>query len=269
MTAEVGSVGATLLAPPEIIQLWDASVVVRATTDAGRFYLKCSADIFRSEAMVTAALAARSPDLLPDVIAVDERRGWLLMADFGDRTLGDEPPDQWHRALPAYAALQQDWLDRAAQLTELGAWSRPVTGLADRVAATGDDDFLMAKLEPELRERWLAAAPTLAEQCRRLSAIGAPATLVHGDLHPWNVTADQVGMRFFDWTDAAVSHPFIDLATFIPRCDDPSLRRQMWEVYIDSWRDHLTAAEIDDAARIALVVGMLTSSKPIACWCRP
>ena len=206
---------------------------------------------------MTAALAAQSPGLLPEVIGVDERRGWLLMADFGDRTLGDNPPGQWHRALPTYAALQQVWLDRASHLTELGARNRPLTELADRVAATGDDDVLMAKLDPELRERWLAAAPTLAEQCRRLSAIGPPDTLVHGDLHPWNVTADHVGMRFFDWTDAAVSHPFVDLATFIPRSDDPSLRRQMWDAYIDSWRDHLTAAELDEAARLALVVGML------------
>ena len=257
LTAEVGRIGATLTAPAEIVQLWDASVVVRATTDAGRLYLKCSAEIFRSEAVVTAALAARSPDLLPEVVAIDEQRGWLLLADFGDRTLGDDPPDQWHRALPTHAALQQDWLGRAAELIELGARNRPMTEVADRVAATGDDDVLMAKLEPEVRERWLAATPTLADQCRRLAAIGPGAALVHGDLHPWNVTADHAGMRFFDWTDAAVSHPFVDLATFVPRCDDPSLRRQMWEAYIDSWRDYLTAAERDEAARLALVVGML------------
>jgi hypothetical protein len=257
MTSEVESVGRTLTAPVEIVQLWDPSVVVRAITDGGRFYLKCSADIFRSEAAVTAALAAQSPDLLPDVIAVDERRGWLLMADFGDRTLGDDPPDQWHRALPTYAALQQDWLDRVADLTALGARDRPLTELADRVAATGDDDLLMAKLEPDLRKRWLAAAPTLAEYCRRLASIGPAATLVHGDLHPWNVATDSVGMRFFDWTDAAVSHPFVDLAAFIPRCDDPALRGQMWEAYISSWRGHLAPAELEEAARLALVVGML------------
>jgi hypothetical protein len=257
MAAEVESLGATLTAPTEIVQLWDPSVVVRATTDAGRFYLKCSADIFRSEAAVTAALAVQSPDLLPDVIAVDERRGWLLMADFGGRTLGDDPPDQWHRALPTYAALQQDWLDRAADLTALGARVRPLTELADRVAATGGDDRLMTKLEPDLRKRWLAATPALAEYCRRLASIGPTATLVHGDLHPWNVTTDAVGMRFFDWTDAAVSHPFVDLATFIPRSDDPALRGQMWEAYISSWRGHLAPAELEEAARLALVVGML------------
>jgi Phosphotransferase enzyme family len=265
MTAEVESVGGTLTDPTEIVQLWDPSVVVRATTDAGRFYLKCSADIFASEAAVTAALAAHSPDLLPDVIAVDEQRGWLLMADFGDRTLGDDPPDQWHRALPTYAALQQDWLDRGAQLTELGARDRPLTDLADRVAATADDDLLMAMLEPDLRERWLAAAPTLAECCRRLGSLGPGATLVHGDLHPWNVATDFVGMRFFDWTDAAVSHPFVDLATFIPRCDDPALRGQMWDAYISSWRGHLASAELEEAASLALVVGMLYQLETYRC----
>jgi hypothetical protein len=257
MAAELARIGATVSAPAEIVQLWDVSVVVRATTDAGRFYLKCSADIFRSEAVVTSALAAHSPQLFPEVVAVDEERAWLLMADLGDGTLGDSPPDQWHRALPTYATLQQDWLDRSARLTELGALDRPLSALADQVADSRDDDVLMAKLEPELRARWQEAAPIVAEDCRRLSAIGPPATLVHGDLHPWNATAGQGGMRFFDWTDAAVSHPFIDLATFIPRCDDPTLRRQMWDEYLDSWRDHLTAADLDEAGRLALVVGML------------
>jgi aminoglycoside phosphotransferase (APT) family kinase protein len=39
------------------------------------------------------------------------------------------------------------------------------------------------------------------------------ASLVHGDLHLGNVAKGPGGPLIFDWTDACVAHPFLDLAT--------------------------------------------------------
>ncbi|HET7072010.1 MAG TPA: phosphotransferase [Nocardioides sp.] len=67
----------------------------------------------------------------------------------------------------------------------------------------------------------------MVDSCRRLDAIGPGPTLVHGDFHPWNITFGPDATRVFDWTDAAVSHPFVDLATFVFRTRDLSVRRRL------------------------------------------
>jgi hypothetical protein len=58
-----------------------------------------------------------------------------------------------------------------------------------------------------------AAVPGLRAACAELAGHDVPASLVHGDLHLANVARGPRGYRFFDWTDACVAHPFLDLST--------------------------------------------------------
>ena len=88
------------------------------------------------------------------------------------------------------------------------------------------DTALLERMPAELRERWLATSPALVESCLRLDAIGPGPSLVHGDFHPWNVVYGPGTTRVFDWSDAAVSHPFVDLATYVFRTEDISMRRR-------------------------------------------
>ncbi len=113
-------------------------------------------------------------------------------------------------------------------------------------------------MPPDLRERWLATAPTLVESCRRLDEIGPGPTLVHGDFHPWNVAFGPGGTtRVFDWTDAAVSHPFVDLATYVFRTQDVAVRRRLVDAYVDAWSTEGSEASLREAAALGLVVGAL------------
>jgi aminoglycoside phosphotransferase (APT) family kinase protein len=48
-----------------------------------------------------------------------------------------------------------------------------------------------------------------------LATYAVPPSLVHGDLHLGNVALGPRGHLFFDWTDAGVAHPFLDLLTFV------------------------------------------------------
>ena len=116
---------------------------------------------------------------------------------------------------------------------------------------------LMDRLSPELRERWLATAPSMANSCRRLHELGPGPTLVHGDFHPWNVAFGPGVRCVFDWTDAAVSHPFVDLATYVLRTDDSAVRRRLIDAYVESWSGLHSDAALREAADIALVVGSL------------
>ena len=143
--------------------------------------------LFRREAAATQALAERMPDLVPEVIAVDEPQGWMLMRDLGAAELGDQDESLWHEGLVAHAGIQRSWLGRTDELVGLGLPVRSLTDLAAQVEEMSEDTVLLERMSAELRERWLATAPTLVESCRRLDEIGPGPTLVHGDLHPWNV----------------------------------------------------------------------------------
>jgi hypothetical protein len=52
------------------------------------------------EPAVIDALARRWPRNVPAVVAADHQRGWMLMRDFGERSLDGEPIARWQAAQP-------------------------------------------------------------------------------------------------------------------------------------------------------------------------
>ena len=242
---------------PRIHHLWGVSVVLASASPAGTAFLKCSSDRFRHEARVTQALAVRSPGYFPDVLAIEPERGWLLMRDLAAPELGDQPESTWVLGLDALAGLQQLWVGRTDDLFAAGAESRPLCQLAEWVDSTVQNAELMDRLGPDMRGDWLESARAMVDACTTLDRIGPGASLTHGDFHPWNVVAGQNGTRIFDWTDAAVAHPFLDLVTYVMRTDDVALRRRLLQRYLQLWSDYFPPDDLQAAGRLALVVGAL------------
>ena len=89
---------------PRQHQLWGISVVLRATSADGDVFFKCSSEAFRHEAVATQALAGMMPELVPEVIAVDGARGWMLMRDLGAAELGEQDESLWFEGVVAHAA---------------------------------------------------------------------------------------------------------------------------------------------------------------------
>lgn len=257
MTARMASLGFPATAPPRVIYLWGISIVLRAESAAGAMFLKCSAPIFDQEAAVTAVLAQVTPDLVTRVAAVEPDEGWLLMYDHGGVELGEGPPDRWAVGLDLLATIQQTWMVRTGELAAAGAAIRPIAELAETAQRLGTHDAVAAQLSADERLAWESAVPAFVAACRRLDQLGPPETLVHGDFHPWNVTDDPTGPRVFDWTDAAISHPFTDLAVYATRPDDVALRRAMRDAYLARWAEQLDAAALTEAGDLAIVVGTL------------
>ncbi len=183
------------------------------------FYLKACSPVFPTEAAITRILAASNPDLLPIVVATDDAENWLLMGDLGKTFLGDGAVAGWPAGLRAQAAIQRRWLGRTDELARAGFERRGLAALASQISALPELP-LLAPMKPESRRRLEAAIPRLIEACERLSAIGPAETIVHGDLHPWNI-ADVDGRSIvFDWSDSCIGHPFLDLATYVGRTRD-------------------------------------------------
>ena len=257
MLDQMEAAGQPAIGTPRPHQLWGPSVVLRAPSTDGDVFFKCSAEIFRNEAVATQALSTRVPELVPEVIAVDDARGWLLMRDLDARELGDQDQSLWHEGVVAHAVIQQSWLGRTDELVALGLPVRSLTDLASQTEALAEDDEVLKRMTADVRRRWRATAPTMADSCRRLDEIGPEPTLVHGDLHPWNVAFGPASTRVFDWTDAAVSHPFVDLVTYVSRTEDIALRRRLIDAYVGAWSAMYPEEALRDAAALAPVVGAL------------
>lgn len=189
------------------------STVLRVPLAKSVAWFKACSSLQAFEPPLTAELSARWPDRVPEVLAFDDNRGWLLMADAGVRIgeLGNRP-EYWIRILPLYAELQRGEVAHTPEHLGRGVPDLRVETLPARYyellgqdPALGSDD----------REKLRAFGPRFHRLCGELSSQPIPETIQHDDLHMNNVYAQGQRLRVLDWGDSSVSHPFGSLvATF-------------------------------------------------------
>jgi hypothetical protein len=232
--------------------------LVLRTPAAGRdVYLKCPAPIFHAEASITRALAARTPGWVPDVLDVEPAEGCLLMADLGNRQLGNEPEAAWADGIRRLGELQHAWVGHGDELIAAGAQHRPIAMLRDAVPGLLEVDRFGERLDADLLERWPAEAARLVDACRELEDMGLPEALIHGDAHPWNVAVTPGGLVVFDWSDGAIGPSFVDLAVYFFRTKDVMVRRALRDAYLDAWAGATSRDRLERAAELAMGVGAL------------
>jgi hypothetical protein len=212
------------------------------------FWFKECAPVQGFEPALTAALYERWPDLIPEVVAHDVERRWLLLADGGTslRALGN-PLDAWLTILPRYAELQRGEAAHAEQHLRAGVPDLRVDALPARY-----EERLLATELP-LHDDELAKlrefAPRFAELCDALTAFGVAPSVQHDDLHDANVFVAADEYRVIDWGDASISHPFATLvvafrvfaATNGLRPDDVWFAR-LRDAYLEPWGQGLVEA---------------------------
>jgi hypothetical protein len=199
----------------------------RLVSADGPVYLKAASPASGYEAALLPALTAVVPDQLPAVLATDPASGYLLLADAGP-VLGllsdDAEPTgvrDWEALLTGFAQLQRKVAPLADRLVDLGVPDERLDRVPDLLAdlLAGSPNLAATAAEPALtageRARLHALRPRWSAAAAELGALGLPASIQHGDLHPSNVTLGPDGrMRFIDFGDASVAHPFTTL--FVP-----------------------------------------------------
>jgi hypothetical protein len=186
-----------------------ATVLHVPLADGGAWFKAC-APVQSFEPRLSALLAARWPGRVGEVIAFDEERAWLLLADAGRPigSFGGNPPEPWARILPSYAELQQGEAEHRDNHLAHGVPDLRVARLPERY-----DDLLRHELPLESAEvdALRAFAPRFAELCNELASREIPETIQHDDLHMANVYVRGDELRVLDWGDSSISHPFASL----------------------------------------------------------
>ncbi|HEX5165103.1 MAG TPA: phosphotransferase, partial [Thermomicrobiales bacterium] len=254
------------------------SSVLRVPASDGLVYCKACMAGLEDETRLTAALAEWRPDLMPEVLAIDGRRGWMLTQDAGPmlRTITRaEPPNlaPWLGILPRYAELQIELAPRAGELLALGAPDHRPGLLADLLTLMLDDDEALRIGPPEGLtddevEHLRALVPGVAALSAELAGYGIADSLDHGDFHDGNVFIGGGRLTLADWGDCRVTHPFFTLgitlraaAHFAGIADDAPPILAMRDAYLEPWQAVAPRADLVRAFALAYQLSHISSAR--------
>lgn len=256
------------------------ATVLSAPTSGGTVWMKAAGPATAFEIGLYELLGATPPEGVLVPLAIDAERAWMLLPDggapLGERCSGAELVEVFAGALARYGRLQRALAPHAERMLELGiADMRPavlprrleeaVVAVGVRVeAAGGDEDDRRAV------ERAAGMGEQVAAWCEELADAPGAISVDHNDLHPWNVLdggggGPGVDVRFFDWGDAVVAHPFASMLvplTFMQahalKCapSDPRLTR-LRDAYLGAFDDLAPHAELVATLELACRVGKI------------
>ena len=199
------------------------STVLHVPTDQGKLFFKATAQETIHEAALTQSLARWFPDCMPEFIAVDAGRGWMLMRDGGEQLRASIRPTKdiapWKPVIKRYAEVQ---IGLAAHVTELLSLRIPdhrlsvLPALFSQLLAD-ESNFMIDQEKGLTSAEWQDVkdkASVFEHICAKLTAYGIPESLNHGDFHDGNILLKDGHITFFDWGDGDVTHPFVSLRTF-------------------------------------------------------
>jgi hypothetical protein len=254
----------TRTGPPAQVRVWGLSNVLRVPTADGTVYFKAHAHSSTLPPATLPLLFAHEPRLLtslegavPRPLAIDEKRVWMLLPDLGAPLADQTDIALWIEAVQSHARLQRSYVGRADHLLDISCVDRRLAVLDAEVDQLLGDNPGTAWLEPHERDELAARRTEMRTAIAELAAIGVPETLLHADLHPRNIAVRDGQVLAFDWTDAAVSHPFMDLVTFVEKRSPLSMDDRVRDAYLAEWMEYAPMADLRRALELANKLGAL------------
>ncbi|MGZ0151469.1 aminoglycoside phosphotransferase family protein [Kribbella sp. WER1] len=249
------------------VKTWGLSNVLRIPTADGDVYFKAlsqaSTDpdalpfLFAHEPRFLQRASADRPGEIPAPIAIDEERAWLLLPDVGTPLGRETDVSVWIDAVRNHARLQRSYAREPERLLEYGCSDRRLAVLATELDLLLEPNKLTQRLAPEDLAKLPDRAKQLHAAIDELAEIGIPETLLHGDLHPRNVAVRDGKVLAFDWTDAALAHPFLDLVTFVEERSPLSSDARVRDAYLAEWEEYATPPDLRRALHLAEELGTL------------
>jgi fructosamine-3-kinase len=240
-------------APTEVVQMWSLSAVLKVACDGEVVYVKASCEHFRAEARTTEVIAGWRAGAVPDVLAAEADRGWLMMAPLPE-SVSDDAGDSVVAAAESLALLQLQSVPRRRELPDCP--DRTLARTWATFAPLVDTSLERDELSPAELTTVRTALPRLASVVEELDGCRLPSALTHGDLHGGNVAWDGRNAVLFDWSDSCWSHPILDLYHLTAHVPE-DVRARAVEAYRQVWCAAFPDAEIDRALELAPTVDLM------------
>jgi len=265
--AQIAAQGWQLTGVVELRRKWCITCVMCAPTNIGDIYFKAVPPTFAREIAITRFLSERYPDHVPSIVAYHEAERWILLRDFGGQLLGESKEiAHWERAVREFAALQIDMMGQVDALFERGALDYRLEVLGDKLDALLVDDTVLRpnyQITAEEIERVRSLTPRIKALIDELRAYAIPSTITHSDFHPWNSALQDGRTIFFDWTDASVGQPFLDIGYFFERVsqeiftDAPQTVGHLQSLYLQALTAVAPLETLEKALTLGEGMGML------------
>jgi hypothetical protein len=266
--ARLREAGAIPQSAPDQLRSWERSFLMRIHTDIGNYYFKAAPAVFRHEPQLMKWLRDQFRSSIPEVVAIDTDRHWLLLREVEGVT---EPLEEvrdeklWAEAARRLAEIQVTAARWAPELRELGVPNRSLDVLARRIPRLCADTAAMMLGTPcgltrAQIDHIASLGPTLLALAGELARIDIPDTLEHGDLWSANILMTARGPVFLDWSDSSLSHPFFslfhlmnDAASLLPTSSAES-RRRLRDAYLEPWTAVAPMDQLTRAFEIARIL---------------
>lgn len=248
--AQLRGSGALATRPTQQLRSSERAFVMRIEADHEAFYFRAAPFMFGHEPQLMQWLARKHPLNVPEVIAVDAERGWLLQREAGGGALPlseEREEEMWYRAVRRMAEIQLDSTRDAPALRYLGCPARGLDVLARRIPRLCGDASVLLSAQPcglpqHEAERVASLAPTLLALCEELASFDLPDCLDYGQLRAHNIFSTLGEPVYLDWSESAISHPFFtvthlleDAVRLLPATSREAQRR-LRDNYLAPWR---------------------------------
>jgi Phosphotransferase enzyme family len=219
-------------------------------TAEGDLFLKQEQPLQAYEVPLTMALFSRWPDRVPEVVAADVKRSWLLTRDGGVRIADSGAFEAFPRALALYGELQVGEAAHVDELLAMGLRDLRLPIVIDLYEPFFERDH---GLEPDEVARLVALAPRFRELCAELDALDLPASIQHDDLHQWNVFVRGDRIALYDWGDSSVGFPLWSWLKPSWALDEPAASR---DAYLGAWQSFASEKQLRRALELAIPTGL-------------
>jgi hypothetical protein len=219
-------------------------------TADGDLFLKEEQPVQEFEVALTVALAARWPDRVPEVVAADLERSWLLARDGGIRIADSGDFDVFPRALELYGELQIGEVAHVDELLAMGLRDLRLPAVVEMYEPFFEHDH---GLEAEEVAQFVALAPRFRELCAELDALDLPASIQHDDLHEWNVFVRGERVAIYDWGDSSVAFPLWSWLKPSWALEDPEPARA---AYLAWWQEFASEPALRRALELVPPTGL-------------
>ena len=254
------------------------STVLHVPTDQGKLFFKATAHETLYEAALTQALAAWVPESMPEFLAVDARRGWMLMRDGGEQLRASIRPAKdispWKPVVKRYAEVQIGLAEHVTEMLSLRTPDHRLSVLPDLFSQllAEESSFLIDQEKGLTSAEWQEVkekATRFEEVCQRLAAYGIPESLNHGDFHDGNILLKDGRITFFDWGDGDITHPFVSLRNLFVSIEialdleDYSFTPEMAElldIYLEPFQKFTDREDLHTAYRVSRPVATVVKA---------
>ncbi len=217
---KLSTLGFTILEPIEQLKVFVFGTVLRVETEAGRFYFKALLPSVQNEPAFILELTKSWASNVPQMVAYDLDKRWMLMHDFAGESFVDFASPRYEKAVRLFAQMQLSQVPFTNLWLDLGCPNRTFSVLINQFGTVVEDALAGdSRLESNTIQQHLQMLPQLVAQVREkyfaLGTYAIPLTIVQQDFQWSNIGIKDDGIVLFDWQDTVISHPFFSMARFL------------------------------------------------------